>query len=68
MKNQLTAHDLAVIANTLHETLGITNWPGMYTREARERVLQCIASIMGETPIVEVVHSTAHPIILTSDI
>jgi putative methionine-R-sulfoxide reductase with GAF domain len=67
MKNQLTAHDLAVIAATLHETLDITNWPGMYTREARERVLQCIASIMGETTIVEVVHSTAHPIVLTSD-
>lgn len=67
MKNQLTAHDLAVIAATLHETLDITNWPGMYTREARERVLNLVGSIMSETPIVEVVHSTAHPIILTSD-
>lgn len=67
MKNQLTAHDFSVIADSLHQTLGITNWTGMYTREARERVLHLIGSIMAETAVVEVVHSTAHPIILTSD-
>ena len=45
---KLTAHQLAVIIDTINQSLVISNWSGVYTHKSRERVRNVIADIMGE--------------------
>lgn len=49
---KLTAADLAIIANTLHGSLGIVgNTPWMYSKEARERALENVHGLLQEVEI-----------------
>ena len=43
---KLTAHQLAVIIDTLNHSLMISNWNGYYTAQSRENVRDLIAEIM----------------------
>ena len=43
---KLTAHQLAVIIDTLNHSLMISNWNGYYTAKSRENVRDLIAEIM----------------------
>jgi hypothetical protein len=43
---KLTAHELAVITDTLTHSLAVSNWSGYYTAKSRENVRDLIAVIM----------------------
>jgi hypothetical protein len=43
---KLTAHQLAVITDTLTHSLAVSNWSGYYTAKSRENVRDLIAAIM----------------------
>jgi hypothetical protein len=47
-KMKLTAHQFAVIIDTLNHSLMVSNWNGYYTYQSRENVRNAIADIMGE--------------------
>lgn len=43
---KITAHELAVITDTLTHSLAVSNWSGYYTAKSRENVRDLIAAIM----------------------
>jgi len=48
---KLTAHELAVITDTLTHSLAVSNWNGHYTAKSRENVRDLIAVIMNEMSV-----------------
>jgi hypothetical protein len=48
---KLTAHQLAVIIDTINHSLMISNWSGYYTQKSRENVRDLIATIMDEMSV-----------------
>jgi uncharacterized protein (UPF0276 family) len=48
---KLTAHELAVITDTLTHSLAVSNWSGYYTAKSRENVRDLIAAIMNEMSV-----------------
>jgi len=48
---KLTAHQLAVIIDTLNHSLTVSNWNGYYTAQSRENVRNAIADIMGQMSV-----------------
>jgi hypothetical protein len=48
---KLTAHQFAVIIDTLNHSLMVSNWNGYYTYQSRENVRNVIADIMGEMSV-----------------
>ena len=54
---KLTAHELAVIIDTLNHSLMVSNWSGYYTPKSRENVRDLIAEIM-DSMSVEVITDT----------
>lgn len=48
---KLTAHQLAVVLDTLNHSLMVSNWNGCYTAKSRENVRNSIAEIMNEISI-----------------
>ena len=48
---KLTAHQLAVIIDTLNHSLMVSNWTGYYTAQSRENVRNAIAVIMNEMSV-----------------
>jgi hypothetical protein len=48
---KLTAHQFAVIIDTLNHSLMVSNWNGYYTYQSRENVRNAIADIMGEMSV-----------------
>lgn len=48
---KLTAHQLAVILDTLNHSLMVSNWNSYYTAKSRESVRNLIASIMEEMSV-----------------
>ena len=55
---RLTAHDLALIIDTLNHSLMVSNWNGVYTHKSREDVRNVIAEIM-EKMSVEIITDKA---------
>jgi len=50
-KMKLTAHQFAVIIDTLNHSLMVSNWNGYYTHKSREDVRNVIANIMGQMSV-----------------
>jgi hypothetical protein len=50
-KIKLTAHQLAVIIDTINQSLMISSWSGVYTHKSREDVRNAIAGIMNEMSV-----------------
>lgn len=50
-KTKLTAHQLAVIIDTINQSLMTSNWRGVYTHKSREDVRNAIAGIMNEMSV-----------------
>jgi hypothetical protein len=50
-KMKLTAHQLALIIDTINQSLVISNWSGVYTHESRENVRNAIADILGQMSV-----------------
>jgi hypothetical protein len=50
-KTKLTAHQLAVIIDTINQSLVISNWSGVYTHKSREDVRNAIAAILGQMSV-----------------
>jgi hypothetical protein len=50
-KMKLTAHELAVIIDTINHSLMVSNWNGYYTHQSRENVRNAIADIMGQMSV-----------------
>jgi hypothetical protein len=48
---KITAHELAVIIDTLNHSLTVSNWNGYYTAQSRENVRNAIADIMGQMSV-----------------
>ncbi len=48
---KLTAHQLAVIIDTLNQSLMTSNWNGYYTAQSRENVRNVIATIMDQMSV-----------------
>jgi len=48
---KITAHQLAVIIDTLNHSLMVSNWNGYYTHQSRENVRNAIADIMGQMSV-----------------
>jgi len=48
---KITAHELAVIIDTLNHSLMVSNWNGYYTYQSRENVRNVIADIMGQMSV-----------------
>ena len=48
---KLTAHQLAVLIDTLNHSLMVSNWSGYYTAKSRESVRNVIATIMNEMSV-----------------
>ena len=48
---KLTAHQLAVIIDTINYSLRVSNWGGYYTHESRENVRNAIADILGQMSV-----------------
>lgn len=48
---KLTAHQLALIIDTLNHSLMVSNWNGYYTAKSREKVRDDIAMIMEEMSV-----------------
>ena len=63
---KITAHELAVIVDTLTHSLAVSNWSGHYTHESRESVRNFIGEIMNEIKV-EIVTTPAEPISLSAD-
>ncbi len=59
---KLTAHELAVITDTLTHSLAVSNWNGHYTAKSRENVRDLIAVIMNEMSV-EIITDKANFII-----
>ena len=55
---RLTAHQLALIIDTLNHSLMVSNWNGCYTADSRENVRNALAMIMDEMSV-EVVTGNA---------
>lgn len=55
---RLTAHQLAIIADTLTHSLAVSNWGGYYTVQSRERVRNLIDAII-DSMSVEVITDKA---------
>jgi hypothetical protein len=55
---KITAHELAVIIDTLNHSLTASNWNGFYTDKSRESVRNVIADIMNEMSV-EVITDTS---------
>jgi len=53
---KLTAHELAVITDTLTHSLAVSNWNGHYTAKSRENVRDLIAVIMNEMSVEIITH------------
>lgn len=64
---RLTAHQLALIIDTINHSLMVSNWNGCYTAESRENVRNHLAMIM-EGMSVEIVTQSPDPVTITSDI
>jgi hypothetical protein len=56
---KLTAHQLALIVDTLNHSLMVSNWNGYYTAKSREKVRDSIAMIMEEMSV-EIVTGNAN--------
>jgi hypothetical protein len=63
---KLTAHELALIIDTLNHSLMVANWSGCYTAESRENVRNTLGMIMGEMSV-EIVTQSPDPVTITSD-
>ena len=63
---KLTAHQLAVLIDTLNHSLMVSNWSGYYTHQSRENVRNVIATIMDEMSV-EVITDTPDPTTITAD-
>jgi hypothetical protein len=50
-KMKLTAHQLALIIDTINQSLMISSWRGVYTHKSREDVRNVIAGIMNEMSV-----------------
>ena len=50
-KIKLTAHQLAVIIDTINQSLMISSWRGVYTHESMENVRNVIADILGQMSV-----------------
>ena len=50
-KMKLTAHQFAVIIDTLNHSLMVSNWNGYYTHKSREDVRNAIAEIMNKMSV-----------------
>ena len=48
---KITAHELAVIIDTLNHSLMVSNWNGYYPDKYRESVRNVIAQIMNEMSV-----------------
>ena len=48
---KITAHELAVIIDTLNHSLMVSNWNGVYTHKSREDVRNAIAEIMNKMSV-----------------
>lgn len=48
---KLSAHELAVIIDTLNHSLMISNWSGYYTQQSRENVRNLIGAIMNSMSV-----------------
>ena len=48
---KLTAHELAVIVDTLTHSLTVSNWSGYYTAQSRENIRNLIGAIMDEMSV-----------------
>ena len=48
---KITAHQFAVIIDTLNHSLMTSNWRGYFTHKSRESVRDLIADIMGEMSV-----------------
>ena len=48
---KITAHELAVIIDTLNQSLMTSNWNGYYTAQSRENVRNVIATIMDQMSV-----------------
>ena len=48
---KITAHELAVIIDTLNHSLTVSNWNGYYTAQSRENVRNVIATIMDQMSV-----------------
>ena len=48
---KITAHQLAVIIDTINHSLMVSNWKGYYTHQSRENVRDLIAVIMNEMSV-----------------
>lgn len=48
---KITAHQLAVIIDTINHSLMVSNWSGYYTHQSRENVRNAIADIMGQMSV-----------------
>ena len=48
---KLTAHQLALIIDTLNHSLMVSNWNGAYTHKSREDVRNVIADIMNKMSV-----------------
>jgi hypothetical protein len=48
---KLTAHQLAIIIDTINYSLRVSNWGGYYTHESRENVRNVIADILGQMSV-----------------
>jgi hypothetical protein len=48
---KITAHQLAVIIDTLNHSLMVSNWNGAYTHKSRENVMNVIADIMNKMSV-----------------
>ena len=57
-KMKITAHELAVIIDTLNQSLMTSNWSGVYTHESRLDVRNAIFEIM-EKMSVEIITDKA---------
>ena len=61
---KITAHQLALIIDTLNHSLMTSNWSGVYTHKSREDVRDVIAEIM-EKMSVEIITDKAEFTIAT---
>ena len=48
---KLTAHQLALIIDTLNHSLMVSNWNGAYTHKSRETVRNVIVEIMNKMSV-----------------
>jgi hypothetical protein len=48
---KLSAHELAVIIDTINQSLRVSNWSGHYTQKSRENVRDLISMIMDELSV-----------------